>query len=367
MLVINGNRPKMSGAERAVIDWLHTVPASGIAISGCHIPDRDGRHSQEADLVLFTPEAVVGIEVKGILKRRAAGVLSCAVNSRWHLPGVDGDPIHVRGGDTNPLEQLAGVMFNLKHVATQATSHEVFVVGLVLVVPNDGAITLDKGPVPMPTGRDVLLGGDPDDLVDWLNTARRRPQAWTADLVHTVLTALGLADAVTRDALRDEGFPASLAPESGGAVVVDLYPTAPSRPTAIPPRSIAPQPATPTRRRVADHDLGRSPAAVSIPSIDLAPPTGNGPANRNAHRAPVRSLVLAGAAISLLVGGSWILANTADQAGNGNSHEPGSAVVNPQPADAPASPAVEDAPPPHAPPRVVPAPKPPCFPFQQGC
>jgi hypothetical protein len=364
MLIINGNRPKMSGAEKAVLARLQASDLPGIAISGCHIPDRNGRDSQEADLVLITPDTLVCIEVKGILKRGVNGMLACGVNSRWSLPGIDGDPVHVRDGDTNPINQVSDAMFNLKGVADRA-GLDVFVPGLVMVEPNGGRITLDKGQVPMPTGRDVVLGGDGTALSGWLHTAaHKHPQNWTIERAHTLLTALDLADVVTRNALADEGFPNAIpAAAPNDAVVVQLRPTA-----------VIPQPPTggATLSRIsaptADRgDLGRSPEEQIRPEtvMNLAPTAASRAAARS-HR--IRNAVLLGAATCLLSGGVGVLSHVSISQ---HSDEPTSSEPAPPPA------AVADAPAPQAPAAPQPAPKPSsgvlfpmgktCFPFQSDC
>jgi hypothetical protein len=148
------------------------------------------------------------------------------VNGRWSLPGIEGDPIHVRGNDSNPLEQVAGGMFGLKEIAETASSGEVFVSGLVVIVPNRGTITLDKGTIPMPTGRDVILESELDR---WLSGQARRAQTWTAPGVLAVLDALGLADVLTYDQVVRAGFDG---PRPVEAEVVDLFPPAPEPATA---------------------------------------------------------------------------------------------------------------------------------------
>ena len=104
MLVVNAERNK-SGAEQAVVDSLVNSSLPGVAVSGCYIPHRRGKGAGEADLLVVTPYSCTVVEVKG-LRERVSGELSCSANSRWSLPGVTGDPVHVRGGDTNPLVNL---------------------------------------------------------------------------------------------------------------------------------------------------------------------------------------------------------------------------------------------------------------------
>lgn len=362
MLIINGDRP-MSGAEHHVLSKLKALPGPGIALSGYHVPDRSGRSSQEVDVILITPESAVCIEIKGIVKFGISGTLSCPVNGRWNLPGIEGDPIHVRGNDTNPLEQVGSGMFNLKNLAEAATGTEVFVPGLVVVVANKGTITLDKGPVPMPTGRDVLLA---DNLASWLTATRRRPPVWTAESVLALTDALALdEDTVTLDDLTEAGFPtqSSTRPADNG-VVVDLFPATP-QPQA--PGPAADQPRANPRRRA--EDLGRTEDDLAY--LALNPPamesgTGTG------RRAPVRSAVLAGAAVCLLGGGIWVIATAAGHAAHHDSGQSTSTVVGSRTAPPSGTPAAVT--PPAAPP-AGPAPlftvpvdtKPPCYPFQAGC
>ncbi|WP_063046248.1 nuclease-related domain-containing protein [Nocardia pseudovaccinii] len=368
MLIINGTRPKMSGAERAVLAWLQASGIRGVAISGSHIPDRSGRRSQEVDLVLLTPDTLVCIEVKGILKCGVNGTLACHVNPRWSLPGIDGDPVHVRDGDTNPLNQLADAMFNLKAVVSRCKL-DVFVPGLVLVEPNAGRITLDKGSVPMPEGRDVLLGGNATALSGWLSTAaRQHPQGWTVERAHTLLSALDQADAVTRDALAAEGFP-NPAPAAGtddDGVVVPLRPTVviPQAPTGA---TTLPRTTAPTADR---GDIGRSPEEQIHPgaAMNLAP-TATSRAAARSHW--IRNAVLLGAATCLLSGGAAVLSHVSTSQ---HSDEPTSSEPAPPPA--------ADAPAPQAPAATQPAPPAPaskpssgvlfptratCFPFQADC
>jgi hypothetical protein len=348
MLIVNGDR-SMSGAEKAVLKRLRGIQAPGIAISGCHVPGRPAgpgarQVGQEVDVVLFTPAALVAIEVKGIVKFGASGTLSCGVNGRWTLAGIEGDPIHVRGNDSNPLEQLAGGMYGLKEIVETASGGEVFVPGLVVIVPNKGAITLDKGTIPMPTGRDVLLESE---LAGWLTSLRRRPQTWTAPGVYAVLAALGLAEGtVTYEQLVSAGFadtqPAEAAP------VVDLFPAAPEP---------------------ADADAG--PARAS--RFAAAPMPGTRPAAAPVRRSPVlRAALLFAVVFAVLAALVWALTPRHGSAGHGGSYQPGPVTTVVSPAPAPGAPFAPF--PPSGPPAPTTRPAPlfsspaaPCYPLQPGC
>jgi hypothetical protein len=368
MLIINGNRPKMSGAEKSVLAWLQASDLSGIAISGCHIPDRSGRTSQEADLMLITPDTLVCIEVKGILERGVNGVLACGVNSRWSLPGINGDPVHVRNGDTNPLGQVADAMFNLKNVTDRA-GLDVFVSGLVLIEPHGGSITLDTGQVPLPTGREVLLGGTASALSGWLHTAaRKHPQNWTVERVRILLAALDLADVITSVGLADEGFPNTTpaAALSSDAVVVPLRPN-----TVLPQSPTGGSTVSRTGAPTADRgDLGRSSEEQISPETAMAIATTAAKPLHDAHGRRVRNTVLLGAAMVLISGGVGVMCSV------GTDHVQNEHSTSSQPDPLPVG--AVNAPAPQTPAMPHPAPSAPrkgidfsggtaCFPFQSDC
>ena len=215
MLIINAETGTPN-TERQVLGFLQDYSSNpGVAISGLNIPDRHRRHSTEADIVVVTPFTAAVIEVKGILEP-VGGTLSCGSNGRWSMPGISGDPVHVRALDNNPLRQVSDPMFDLKDLANELEpDRELFINGLVVVVPHPGTtVSLDKGVLPQ--GRDVLLGADPAPLWKWLNRKafQVREDPWTVELVIAVLAATGLSQARIpqeaahlRAALIREGFP----------------------------------------------------------------------------------------------------------------------------------------------------------------
>ncbi|MEU6563577.1 nuclease-related domain-containing protein [Nocardia nova] len=228
MLIINAETRK-PGTEQKALGFLRDYSRNpGIAISGLQIPDRHRRRTTEADVVVFMPFAAAVIEVKGIVQP-VGGTLSCPVNGRWSMPGIDGDPVYASGHHINPLHQVADPMYDLKNLANELEPRrELFVDGLVLVVPHPGtSVSLDKSA--LPAGRDVLLGNDSGQLWKWLNRKafRARTDPWTVELVVAVLAAIGLDQAGIpeeaahlRAALIREGFttegPATM-PEAGAA------------------------------------------------------------------------------------------------------------------------------------------------------
>ncbi|MFD6354073.1 nuclease-related domain-containing protein [Nocardia tengchongensis] len=168
VLVVN-ERADAPYTERTVAEWLRACRVPGLAVAGAHVPGRRrGDAGQEADFIVFTPNSCVCIEVKGTFSQ-LGGVLSCPVNGSWSMLGYEGDPVHVRGGDVNPIYQAKSAMYALKALTEKATGAEQFVSALVVIVPRSGTtVTLDKPTKRMmPKGVDILLGDRPNDLFTW--------------------------------------------------------------------------------------------------------------------------------------------------------------------------------------------------------
>ncbi|WP_280269696.1 nuclease-related domain-containing protein [Nocardia wallacei] len=362
MRVIDGGGDKNSGAERQVAAWLESCRVPGVAVWGAHIPDRKRpRTGVESDFVVFTPHTAAVIEVKGP-REPVGGVLSCPKNAPWSLPGIVGDPLYGRGGDTNPLNQVGAGMNNVKHLAETVGGRRLFVSGLVVVVPVPGfPLTLDKGP--MPTGRDVLLGDSPVELYSWLSGhSRRREMPWTAELVAAILADLRIGGAVTVADLARDGFPATTDP---APEVTAARPVADPDPGAV--RDWAP-PTSSVRSVDYTGTLGYASGgydAMPSPSPWRPPSTAARSVRRRApgassERAPVKSAVAVAAAIAVLGGGIWYLFDQHSAAARIGSTPPAtSAPAAPTPV-AEAPPAPEPLPAPRTGPRG-------CYPLQPDC
>ncbi|MET7770259.1 NERD domain-containing protein [Nocardia sp. NPDC005366] len=244
MLVIN-ERAALPRSEQRVLDWMRTWTGQyiivGLAISGCYVPERHREgDTQEADLVVITPRAVVVIEVKGTVPDATSGVLSVQANGRWRLSGFDGDPIHVRDSDTSPFDQVTNNVFNLKELVRKHHA-DAYVDGLIVVVPSwESTITLEVES--RQHGCGVVLGSTPGELRAWLHRTSNRKLLWTAEAVHALLVDLNLGDQLTVEDLLAEGFPSATGrrvarspggvrePEQGrdeqaaGAAVAQAYP-----------------------------------------------------------------------------------------------------------------------------------------------
>ncbi|MGY5210074.1 nuclease-related domain-containing protein [Nocardia gipuzkoensis] len=359
MRVINADRDKIAPTEKQVIGWLQKwtdgfhIP--GIAISGCYVPDRkkpdDG---QEADLVVITPQTCVVIEVKGILPR-VSGVLSCTANGRWSLSGTDEPPVHVRKGDMNPIGQVTDGYYNLKDRA-EKVGIDAFVAGMVLVVPREKyPVTLDWSG-PKPKGCEVLLA-DYSGLRQYFHRrAARHEPSWTAERVHTLLTALNYGTEITVAQLVAEGFTAERPQSSSRVPEPDpwLAPVTPL-PAARPPAPPTPPPPAAPQRPV---DLGRSSADTADYSYEPTTPVrATAAPSRRRHGVQALGAV---AAVGLIVGGVWVLALVRTDAAEPQRTSNEITSITEEPPVAPPPPSAE-----------APVPAPPasrgCYPFQANC
>ncbi|MEU1983145.1 NERD domain-containing protein [Nocardia sp. NPDC019395] len=367
-----------SGSEKRVVAWLrkwqddYRVP--GIAIANCFVG------GQEVDLVIITPHTTVVCEVKGLNPGVTAGVLHCTSNSRWKVPGYEGDPVGVRQSDTTPYDQVRDAVFKLKSVAAKAGG-PTFVTGLVVVVPpRESTLRLDKKSAPQ--GCDVLLCNTQNPLRAWFHRAHHRSAVvWTAEQAYALVDALEHGDSTTVDGLAAEGFPLEMPAPPAVLPPEDPPPRTASAPKPAPARRIPPKPVTSetppappsrisTRPHIEDHgrDTGRA-AAPAEPLPDPSPaepapeprslrnqsPATSGDRPRDRYRTAA-----ALAAIVVLSAGIWFVAQigghrTQPQETTGQLRV--SSVTEQPPPAPPAAPV-----PRHTPPtRTV------CYPFQPNC
>ncbi|MFI5721095.1 nuclease-related domain-containing protein [Nocardia sp. NPDC051750] len=258
MLVLNGDRTDIHDTERHVIDWLRTSGLPGVALSGCHTP------GGETDLVVFTPDAAIVIEVKGLRRRIPDATLWCPNNGRWNVPGIAGDPVHVRPGDTSPWDQLGAKIFGAKNMIEPACG-PVRVAGLVLVVAHPGTrITIRPSKGPNPYGSSVLAGHTADDLTGWIRqrTGQRTRGTWTVPRMLAALAALDTGSPLTAAELAAAGFP------PGDTTTAAVPPRPVPAPTAAPFIRTAPAPRPPRPHRAPRRPgrrggLGRTVAALA--------------------------------------------------------------------------------------------------------
>ncbi|WP_280420831.1 nuclease-related domain-containing protein [Nocardia carnea] len=367
-----------SGAEKRVVSWLrkwqddYRVP--GVAIANCFVS------GQEVDLVIITPHTTVVCEIKGLNPGVTTGVLHCTTNSRWKVPGFDGDPVGVRQNDTTPYDQVRDGVFKVKNAAARAGG-PAFVTGLVVVVPPRGSnLRLDKKSAPQ--GCDVLLCNTQNPLRAWFHRAHHRSAVvWTAEQAYALIEALEHGDSTTVDGLAAEGFPLEAPPQP--VAPLDPARSEPAAPVTVPPREEPPESVTPARPTTyrppspppspRSEDPDPAPAeptpppgrenlvpAPAEPTPEPPPPLlPQGPAAFDDRRRRRAQTATGFAAIGVLAAGIWLVA----QLGHGRTEprettgQQQNSVVTEQ----------TSVPPPPAPETNPPASRTACFPFQPNC
>ncbi|MET8650081.1 hypothetical protein ABZW59_09370, partial [Nocardia aurea] len=221
MLVINAARNGVRPTEKRIAGWLgkwtDEYRVAGIVIAGCYVPERGNpRAGREIDLVVITPHVCVAVDVVNILPR-AGGELSCSADGRWSLSGVPDDPVRVRPGDVNPINEVSDAFFDLKACADRV-GFDAFVAGLVLVAGHARFPITVEWHGPPPHGCDVEAAGLSALRRYFRKSAARREVSWDAERVHAFLGALGYADRVTVEQLVAEGFPTGPARSTDGPV-----------------------------------------------------------------------------------------------------------------------------------------------------
>ncbi|MFI8977260.1 nuclease-related domain-containing protein [Nocardia asteroides] len=292
MLVV-GETSGIEATEAKVLGWLRDLPGPGIAIAQCGVPQgrrRSGRTSSRSarsnrgtgltkvrstavDVVVITPQTLAVIEVKGP-RKRVGGVLTCPENDAWSLPGIEGHPFYLAHGHHNPLRQVTAEAMDLKHFASTAVGHQVFVNAILMIVPFDGLpITADPGPWP----KVDLVIGQAQLQARFERLARWPETNWSVPAVMTVLSGLGIG-AVTPQILKAQGFPDSASatplPPRPTPTATQFWSTRQELAAAEPDSVPAP---TSDEWAVATDDVWYSAPAISVrppkPTTPVDPPT----------------------------------------------------------------------------------------------
>ncbi|MFE6864534.1 nuclease-related domain-containing protein [Nocardia sp. NPDC057668] len=358
MKIVNGERAGIPGSEQTVLGWLRKATGpyrlDGIAISGCFVPDQRGNQA-EADLVLITPRLCAAIEVKGI-RQAVSGTLLCPANGRWTMPGVCDEPVHVRGGDLNPLEQARACTLNLKNLAVKSGITDTFVPGLVLVLPQHRQ-NVNLGPKSLPRGMDVRIGSM-KEFRAWFRANERRKSPWTAQQALALIRELHFDSEITLADLVAEGFESHepFAVPSGSASQPDSARTEAAEPRPVPlGRTTLPAYTT----RAATTSAVRRTARASRPTPPVVPPRSTAPARKPARRVAPK-VFGAAVALALLTGGWWVFGQGADRADPRETTTTGEITQSITDAPAP-TPTAGAEQPPAAPP--APSPTRNCYPF----
>ncbi|WP_109530061.1 MULTISPECIES: nuclease-related domain-containing protein [Nocardia] len=242
MLVIEAT-PAGSYSETRVRGWLSSSTAdeyvAGVAIAGCHIADPSTGRSQQVDVLVLMPRAIIAVEVKGLHPDIRTGTIIAESNGPWSHDQSDLDPVHTLASAANPVNQTLSAALKTKHAALEHNPGRPFVEAVVaLVAPQWSAVTLRAGV--MPDGFEVVLGESA--LRAALSAHASKGVPWTAEQAFSLINSLNLGRSVTISQLIAEGFPSG-----------------PSQPTPPRPRTV---PWPPPRRSTFGAHRSRPAAGV---------------------------------------------------------------------------------------------------------
>lgn len=238
MIVLNDASVRWSSEKRAA-QWLQAPTDGwshpGVAIANCHVAEAVDSWTQQVDFVVFTPYAVIVLEVKGTHPDIVDGRIIAEPNGCWRHDLTVLEPVRTRASDTNPLGQVLDAAYRLKSWTAKHNPDHAFVhAAVVLVPPTYSSVTLR--PSAMPRGTAVVLGETGlHAVVD--GSSRARP-IWSAEQVYSMLNALSLGSLISIPELVDEGFfPLAATHTTWAPPQRSPSPTAhrPHRTTGIPP------------------------------------------------------------------------------------------------------------------------------------
>lgn len=207
MLVIQAT-PAASYSETRVRRWLSNSTAdeyvAGVAIAGCHVADPSIRRSQQVDVLVLMPRAIIAVEVKGLHPDIRTGVIIAESNGPWGHDQSDLDPVHTLASAANPVNQALSAALRTKNLAGEHNPGRPFVEAVVaLVPPQMSTVTLQAGV--MPDGFEVVLGESA--LRAALSAHAGKGVPWTAEQAFSLISSLNLGRSVTISELIAEGFP----------------------------------------------------------------------------------------------------------------------------------------------------------------
>lgn len=238
----------LSSAEAHVVrlarSWTGQYALPGLLMVNVNVPAERGA-TRQVDGVLWSPHGLVVLEIKGFT-RPQPGTLTIPLNGPWT---VDGQPaaLHTLATST-PGEQARSAVYAVKNALESASVDAGFVSGLIVVLAQDGQLTIGDTRN-LGKGLDVVLGTN-SAVRKVLHDLGRRTKIWTADDVLAACRTLDLDQlAPQRGQLLDDGFPELITRSPRPR----QHTPKPQRPATAPapPSTSSPRASTSTRARPA--------------------------------------------------------------------------------------------------------------------
>ncbi|MEV6277480.1 nuclease-related domain-containing protein [Nocardia sp. NPDC051832] len=218
---------QLSAAEQEFVDCLRSYPSTGLAAVDVHV----GVHgTRQIDAVVITPRGLTVAEIRGFRKRQS-GILNITAEGPWQVSAA---PADLDDSETDPVDRLEQCVYAVRAKLERALQDPGDVCGVVVLVPERGAMVRPARTAIRP-GLDVVIANvdDATELRIYLEGFSAAARSWTVDRVIHVAQALGLDHPPSRAELLADGFD-EVKPTPLGEVTPSDKPPRPQRPPHTP-------------------------------------------------------------------------------------------------------------------------------------
>ncbi|GAB2646847.1 nuclease-related domain-containing protein [Nocardia goodfellowii] len=218
---------QLSAAEQEFVDCLRSYPSTGLAAVDVHV----GMHgTRQIDAVVITPRGITVAEIRGFRKRQS-GILNLTGDGPWQVSAA---PAALDDSDTSPTDRLEQCVYAVRAKIERALQDPGDVCGVVVLVPQRGAMVRPARTSIRP-GIDVVIANvdDATELRIYLEGFSAGARSWTVDRVVQAAQVLGMDPKPSRAELLADGFD-EVRPAPLGEVTPAAKPPRPPRPPHTP-------------------------------------------------------------------------------------------------------------------------------------
>ncbi|MFC9896806.1 nuclease-related domain-containing protein [Nocardia sp. NPDC127579] len=190
---------QLSAAEQEFVQCLGANPNTGFVAVDVHV----GVHgTRQIDAVVLTPRGITVAEIRGF-RRRQSGILSISERP-WQISDATVD---LDGGETDPVDRLEQCVYAVRAKLERALQDPGDVCGVVVLVPERGAMVRPARTAIRP-GVDVVVANadDATELRIYLESFSAGARNWTVDRVIQAARILESKPEPTRAELVADGF-----------------------------------------------------------------------------------------------------------------------------------------------------------------